>query len=135
VARSAITKSFPLPKRPRGNFDAVGYRIEYSVTGKVLMATISGSCPTPDFVAREISRQVRENSASYLLVDVRGLHDRAGRLREVLCSRSIPSRVAVVDSAANERMYLFAEVDARARGCTLRRFDDTDSALNWLWGK
>ena len=93
----------------------MGYRIEYSVTGSVLMATISGSCPTPSFVTREISRQVRENSASYLLVDVRGLRDRADRLREVLASRSIPSRVAVVDSPANDRLYLFAEVDARAR--------------------
>lgn len=113
----------------------MSYRIEYSVTGKVLMATISGSCPTPGFVAREISRQFRENSASYLLVDVRGLRDRAGRLREVLNNRSIPSRVAVVDSAANERLYLFAEVDARMRGCELRRFDTTDAALEWLWGK
>ena len=113
----------------------MSYRIEYSVTGKVLMATISGSCPTPGFVAREISRQVRENSASYLLVDVRGLRDRAGRLREVLSNRSIPARVAVVDSSANERLYLFAEVDARMRGCELRRFDTPDAALEWLWGK
>jgi hypothetical protein len=128
-------KVFPPPAGGAGNVARVGYRIEYSVTGSVLMATISGSCPTPSFVTREISRQVRENSASYLLVDVRGLRDRADRLREVLASRSIPSRVAVVDSPANDRLYLFAEVDARARGCTLRRFDDTDSALNWLWGK
>jgi hypothetical protein len=110
----------------------VSYRIEYSLAGRVLMATISGTCPTPGFIAREISRQARENSASCLLVDVRGLRDRAGRLREVLADRSIPARVAVVDDAANERLYVFAEIDARARGCTLRRFDDTDSALSWL---
>lgn len=113
----------------------MGYRPAYSVSGKVLMATISGSCPTPAFLAREISRQARENSASQLLVDVRGLSDRAGRLREVLADRSIPARIAVVDSPANERLYLFAEVDARARGCVLRRFDDPESALKWLWGK
>lgn len=113
----------------------MSYHISYSVSGKVLMATISGSCPTPAFLAREISRQVRENSASRLLIDVRGLHDRAGRLREVLADRSIPARIAVVDSPANERLYLFAQVDARARGCLLRRFDDPDSALKWLWGK
>ena len=113
----------------------MGYRIAYSVSGKVLMATISGSCPTPAFLAREISRQARENSASYLLVDVRGLQDRAGRLREVLADRSIPGRIAVVDSPANERLYLFAELDARARGCILQRFDDPESALKWLWGK
>lgn len=112
----------------------MSYRIEYSVSGKVLMATLSGSCPTPGVVAREISRQARENSTSYLLVDVRGLRDRAGRLREVLADRSIPARIAVVDSAANDRLYLFAELDARSRGCTLRRFEDPESALQWLWG-
>jgi len=112
----------------------VGYRIEYSVSGKVLMATISGSCPTPGVLTREIARQARENSTSFLLVDVRGLRDRAGRLREVLADRTIPSRIAVVDTAANERLYVFAEIDAAHRGCTLRRFDDPDSAMSWLWG-
>lgn len=111
----------------------MSYRIEYSLAGRVLMATISGTCPTPAFVAREIGRQARENSASYLLVDVRGLRERAGRLREVLADRSIPARIAVVDSAANERFYAFAELDARNRGCVLRRFDDHESALEWLW--
>ena len=112
----------------------MGYRIEYSVSGKVLMATISGSCPTPGVLTREIGRQARENSTSFLLVDVRGLRDRAGRLREVLADRTIPSRIAVVDTAANERLYVFAEIDAAHRGCTLRRFDDPDSAMSWLWG-
>lgn len=111
----------------------MSYRIEYSVTGRVLKATISGSCPTPGLLTREISRQARENSASYLLVDVRGLRDRAGRLREVLADRSIPARIAVVDSAANARLYLFCEIDAARLGCTLRRFDDPESAFNWLW--
>jgi DNA-binding LacI/PurR family transcriptional regulator len=112
----------------------MSYRIQYSITGGVLMATISGSCPTPAVLAREIGRQARENSASYLLVDVRGLRDRVGRLRELLLSRSIPARIAVVDSASNERLYTFAEHDARSRGCILRRFEDPDSALKWLWG-
>jgi hypothetical protein len=112
----------------------MSYRIEYDVSGKVLMATISGSCPTPGLLSREIGRQARENSASYLLVDVRGLRDRAGRLREVLADRTIPARIAVVDSAANERLYVFAEIDAQRRGCTLRRFDDPAAALDWLWG-
>jgi len=112
----------------------VGYRIEYSVSGKVLMATISGSCPTPGLLTRELSRQARENSTSHLLVDVRGLRDRAGRLREVLTDRSIPARIAVVDDSANERLYRFAEIDAQARGCTLKRFNDPESALEWLWG-
>jgi hypothetical protein len=28
---------------------------------------------------------------------------------------------------------VFAEIDAQHRGCTLRRFDDQDAALEWLW--
>ena len=112
----------------------MSYRIEYSLTGRVLKATISGSCPTPGLITREISRQARENSASYLLVDVRGLRDRAGRLREVLTDRTIPGRIAVVDSAANDRLYVFAEIDAQRRGCTLKRFDNPESAMDWLWG-
>jgi DNA-binding LacI/PurR family transcriptional regulator len=112
----------------------MSYRIQYDITGGVLMATISGSCPTPAVLAREIGRQARENSASYLLVDVRGLRDRVGRLRELLLSRTIPGRIAVVDSASNERLYSFAEHDASSRGCILRRFEDPDAALKWLWG-
>jgi hypothetical protein len=111
----------------------MSYRIQYSLNGKVLMATISGSCPTPAFLAREIGRHARENSASFLLVDVRGLEDRAGRLSQLLQDRSIPARIAVVDNAANERLYKFAEFDAALRGCILRRFDDSDAALKWLW--
>ena len=111
----------------------MSYRINYSVNGSVLMATISGSCPTPGFLAREISRQAHENSASFLLVDVRGLSDRAGRLREVLSDQSIPGRIAVVDSPGNERLYVFAEIDAARRGCILKRFEDPDAALKWLW--
>ena len=111
----------------------MSYRVEYSVSGKVLMATLSGTCPTPGFITREISRQARENSASCLLVDVRGLRDRAGRLQEVLASRSIPGRIAVVDGPGNDRLYVFAELDASMRGCVLRRFEDPEAALSWLW--
>ena len=131
--KHGIDKALPPKCRGRANFSLVSYRIQYNVTGGVLMATISGSCPTPSVMAREISRQARENSASYLLVDVRGLRDRAGRLRELLADRSIPARIAIVDSAANERLYRFAELDARSRGSILRRFEDLDSALKWLW--
>jgi hypothetical protein len=110
----------------------MSYRIGYSLSGNVLTATISGSCPTPAFLAREIARQARENSASYLLVDVRGLRDRAGRLQQLLTDRSIPGRIAIVDTRENERLYTFAEIDAAHRGCLLKRFDDPESAMKWL---
>jgi hypothetical protein len=111
----------------------MSYRIGYTLSGNVLTATISGSCPTPGILAREIARQARENSASYLLVDVRGLKDRAGRVQELLTDRSIPGRIAVVDTPENERLYTFAEIDAAHRGCVLKRFDDPEAALKWLW--
>ena len=110
----------------------MGYRIDYSVTGGVLMATISGSCNTPSDIARDISLQARAHASRNILIDVRRLQDRVGRLRDLLADRDIPDRIAVLDSSHNERLYVFAEVDARARGCTLRRFDNQVAALAWL---
>jgi hypothetical protein len=110
----------------------VGYRIDYSVTGGVLMATVSGSS-SPGAIARDLVREARHNAARDLLVDVRRLRDRVARLREVLASARLPKRIAVLDNARNERLYVFAELDAAHRGCTLRRFDDQEAALEWLW--
>ena len=44
-------------------------------------------------------------------------------------------RIAVLDNVLNERLYVFAEIDARARGCALRRFDTQAEALRWLEGQ
>ena len=112
----------------------MSYRIAFSQTGDVLVATISGTCPKPGTLAQEIGSHAREIAARHLVVDMRRLLDRAGRLRELFSHKSVPRRVAVIDSARNERLYLFAEIDARRRGCTLRRFDDHESAVNWLLG-
>jgi hypothetical protein len=112
----------------------VSYRIAFSHTGDVLVATISGSCPKPGALANDIGTHARETAARHLVIDMRRLVDRAGRLRELFAHKSVPRRVAVIDSARNERLYVFAEIDARRRGCTLRRFDDHDSAVSWLLG-
>ena len=112
----------------------MSYRIAFSHTGDVLVATISGTCPKPDLLAREIGTHARETAARHLVIDMRRLLDRAGRLRELFSHKSVPRRVAVIDSARNERLYVFAELDARRRGCTLRRFEDHESAVNWLLG-
>jgi hypothetical protein len=110
----------------------VGYRIDYTVTGGVLMATVTGSS-SPGAIARDLAREARANATRNLLVDVRRLRDRAARMREVLALKRLPKRIAILDSAQNERLYVFAEIDAQHRGCTLRRFDDHDAALEWLW--
>jgi hypothetical protein len=112
----------------------VSYRIAFSQTGDVLVATISGTCPKPGALARDIVSHAREIAARHLVLDMRRLLDRAGRLRELFSHKSVPRRVAVIDSARNERLYVFAEIDARRRGCTLRRFDDHDAAVTWLLG-
>ena len=96
------------------------------------MATVSGSS-SPGAIARDLSREARQNATRDLLVDVRGLRDRVARLREVLASKHLPNRIAILDSVRNERLYVFAELDAQRRGCTLRRFDDQEAALAWLW--
>lgn len=112
----------------------MGYRIDYSFTGNVLMATISGSCQTHRLIARDIGRQARQTSARHLIVDMRGLRDRYGRLRDLFAHRDVPQRIAVLDSERNERLYVFAEIDARNRGCALRRFEHQDAAMDWLLG-
>jgi hypothetical protein len=110
----------------------VGYRIDYTVTGGVLMATVSGSS-SPGAIARELVREARHNATRHLLVDVRKLRDRASRLRELLALKRLPQRIAILDSVHNERLYVFAELDAQRRGCALRRFEDHEAALEWLW--
>ena len=112
----------------------MSYRIAFSVTADVLVATISGTCPPPGIIARDIGKQAKESAARHLVIDMRRLLDRAGRLRELFAHKSVPRRVAVIDSARNERLYVFAEIDARRRGSTLRRFDDQEAAVNWLLG-
>jgi len=112
----------------------VSYRIAFSQTGDVLVATISGTSPPPGTLARDIGKHARENAARHLVIDMRRLLDRAGRLRELFSHKSVPRRVAIVDNARNERLYVFAEFDARRRGSTLRRFDDHESAVSWLLG-
>ena len=112
----------------------MGYRLDYSVSGGVLMVTISGSCPTPGAIARDIGREARENAVRNVLVDVRRLQDRIGKIRDLLAEQDGPKRIAVLDNVLNERLYVFAEIDARARGCALRRFDTQTEAMRWLEG-
>src|SRR6188474_1013211 len=99
----------------------MGYRLDYSVSGGVLMVTISGSCPTPGAIARDIGREARENAVRNVLVDVRRLQDRIGKIRDLLAEKDGPKRIAVLDNVLNERLYVFAEIDARARGCASTR--------------
>lgn len=68
-----------------------------------------------------------------MLIDVRGLRDRLGRLRELLTERSVPRRIAVVDRDDSDRHYVFSELAAAAKGCALRRFDSQAEALTWLY--
>jgi len=89
----------------------MGYRLDYSVSGGVLMVTISGSCPTPGAIARDIGREARENAVRNVLVDVRRLQDRIGKIRDLLAEQDGPKRIAVLDNVLNERLYVFAEID------------------------
>ena len=76
----------------------MGYQLDYSVSGGVLMVTISGSCPTPGAIARDIGREARENALRNVLVDVRRLEDRIGKIRDLLADQDGPKRIAVLDN-------------------------------------
>ena len=54
---------------------------------------------------------------------------------DLLAEQDGPKRIAVLDNVLNERLYVFAEIDARARGCALRRFDTQAEAMRWLDGQ
>lgn len=110
----------------------VGYRIDFRVGGGVLEATVSGRSAFFGAIAREIGEQARLSCVHHVLIDVRRLQDRQGRLRSLLATRALPRRVAVVDAWENDRFHIFAEMAARRLGCDLRRFEDADTALTWL---
>lgn len=112
----------------------MGYRIDFRVGGGVLQAIVSGRSAFVGAIAREIGEQARLSSVHHVLIDLRKLQDRHGRLRSLLADRRLPRRVAVVDAWRNDRYYIFAEMAARRLGCDLRRFDDHDTALAWLRG-
>ena len=129
-----LTNPYPPPGGGAVTSPPMGYRLDYSVSGGVLMVTISGSCPTPGAIARDIGREARENAVRNVLVDVRRMQDRIGKIRDLLAEKDGPKRIAVLDNVLNERLYVFAEIDARARGCALRRFDTQADAMRWLEG-
>ncbi len=110
----------------------MGYRIEFAVGSGVLRATVSGRSALARSIARDIGEEARSQSVRQVMIDVRRLHDRLGRLRTLLAADHPPERVAVVDSWKNDRHYVFAELDAQNLGCDLRRFDDQSAALDWL---
>jgi hypothetical protein len=110
----------------------MGYCIEYAVGGGVLRAVVSGGSSFAAAIAQDIGQVARDSAVRHVLIDVRKLRDRLGRLRSILAARHPPERIAVVDSWQHDRYYVFAELAARARGTILKRFDDEDEALVWL---
>ena len=110
----------------------MGYRIDFALGGGVLRAVVSGRSALVADIAREIGAQARRNAVRRVLIDVRKLRDRYGRLRSLLAGEDLPGRVAVLDNWRNDRYYIFAEMAARRLGCELRRFDDEAAALSWL---
>ena len=110
----------------------MGYCIEYAVGGGVLRAVITGRSTLASSIARDLGQLARDSAVRHVLVDVRKLRDRLGRLRALLGGRHIPERIAVLDNWENDGFYVFAEMAARARGIVLKRFDDEGEALSWL---
>lgn len=110
----------------------MGYCIRFAVSGEVLRAVVSGRTRFARAIARDIGEQARASAARRVLVDVSGLQDRIGSLRDLLEDDNLPRRIAVVDPE-HDRYYAFAELQAARRGCVLRRFDSHAEALDWLY--
>ena len=114
----------------------MSYRIDYSVRGSVLRATVFGKSAFAKHIARDIGEQAASNDAGQLLIDLRNLDDRLGSLGTILGTSGGPvladRRIAVLDVQENDPFYAFAEVLARQLGCTLRCFTDPRAAIAWL---
>ena len=113
----------------------MGYRIDFRVGGGVLEAIVSGRTAYVSAIAREIGAQARLASVANVLIDLRRLQDRYGRLRMLLAAKYLPRRLAVIDTWENDRYYIFAEMAARRLGCEMRRFEQHEAALAWLRAK
>jgi len=110
----------------------MGYRIDFAVNGRTLQATVCGRARQAEVIARDIADEARRASVKQLLIDVRGLVDRLGALGALVVTALGERRVAVVDSRENEPWHPFPEDEARRRGCQMRVFCDSASALAWL---
>jgi hypothetical protein len=110
----------------------MGYRIEFAAAGGVLRAIVSGGSAFAGAIARDIGEQVQRSSVRQVVIDLRRLQDRVGRLA-LLAAHCAPERVAVVDGQEYDHYYVFAEIAAKSAGRELRRFNDERAALDWLW--
>ena len=118
----------------------MGCRIEYEMKEEgVLQAEVSGRSTLSDaaWIARNIAREAGKAMLKRVLIDVRNLADRVGTLATLAMAdgnsgRVRGYRVAVVDDGEYDRYYVFAELEARQRGCSLRRFSDRAAAAAWL---
>jgi hypothetical protein len=93
---------------------------------------VSGRSSFASSIAQDIGQVARASAVRRVLIDVRRLRDRLGRLHALLAARHAPERIAVVDSWEHDSYYVFAEMTAKNRGIVLKRFDDEQEALQWL---
>ena len=117
----------------------MGCRIKYAMREGLLCAELSGrtSDQNAAWIARSIAEQAGEATVNRVLIDVRRLGGRLGRLGTLAMAaeQALPVegyRVAVVDVKEHDAYYVFHEVAAKARGFALRCFSDTRDALAWL---
>ena len=117
----------------------MGCRINYRTREGMLCAVVSGKSTERNaaWIARSIAGQAGAQTANRVLIDLRRLADRVGRLGTLSLANGDAGavggyRVAVVDVADNDPYYVFCELSAKARGLALRCFSDTREALQWL---
>jgi hypothetical protein len=117
----------------------MGCRIKYAMRKGLLCAILSGKTSDENaaWIARSIAEQADKATVDRVLIDVRRLGDRLGRLGTLAMAtgeaRAVEGyRVAVVDVKEYDAYYVFHEVAAKARGFALRCFSDTRDALVWL---
>jgi len=112
----------------------MGYRIEYAVTGRTMVARVSGfSHHNAATIARDIREEAARAAVKHLMIDVRGLVDRLGNLSTLVRAARPHQRLAVIDdNRDHDRYHPFGEHEARRGKAKLRYFADAREALAWL---
>ena len=117
----------------------MGCLINYAARDGLLRAEVWGKSSLHEaaWIARDIVEQTVQQAARHVLIDVRRLADRLGKLGMLSMVLVDPAelsgyRVAIVDIQEHDAFYARHEAKARDRGYALRCFTSAEDAKSWL---
>ena len=116
----------------------MGYQVVASPQGDVLQIKLTGDTDGhADEIARDVFEQIEATRTRKLLIDTRQLKGRLGLGSMYLHMQRYPGntprlKTAVVDLPEHTEFATFHELAAGNMGYSIRYFEDTKSAWDWL---